>query len=107
MQGLKNAFTKLMTIDRHLVHKIVYAVVERLSKENHHRQLCVKEKLMLQLSQQWPGDVGILAVPFLNVVSLDMVQFPRVVLTKLISLYSLLCLQKSRGMPRLRQRSLL
>lgn len=24
---------------------------------------------MLQLAEQWPGDVGILAIPFLNVVS--------------------------------------
>lgn len=42
----------------------------RLKDERNERQLTPKEELVLELNMQYPEDVGVLSVFFLNLVSL-------------------------------------
>ncbi|CAK9210316.1 unnamed protein product [Sphagnum troendelagicum] len=67
---LKAAFTTLMTLPKDVVTDSVSALVSRLAQEKEVRQLTEKEELVLQLEKQYPADVGVLSIFFLNYVKL-------------------------------------
>ena len=67
-QPLKQAFTALMTADPNSVAEQVEVLDDRLQQQQ--QQLTPKEKLILRLHQQYPHDVGVLSVFFLNLVVL-------------------------------------
>lgn len=68
--ALKEMFTVLMMADQGLVKSCVEKMVNRLENEAMSRKLSGKEKLVLRLQEQYPFDVGLLAVWFLNYVRL-------------------------------------
>ena len=69
MQALKAAFTNLMTCDASKYGAAVSALAARLTQEAAAgRALDAKEKLVLRLNEQYPGDVGVLSAYFLNLV---------------------------------------
>lgn len=67
-QALKEAFTALMTADSNSVAEQVELLDDRLQQEQ--RQLTDKEQLVVRLHQQYPHDVGVLSVFFLNLLKL-------------------------------------
>lgn len=69
-QALKQAFTALMTADSSQVAEFVEMLDDRLRQQQQHRQLTAKEQLVMRLHQQYPHDVGVLSVFFLNLLKL-------------------------------------
>lgn len=70
--ALKQAFTSLMTADPKSVAEQVEILDDRLQQPQQQQQkLTPKEKLILRLHQQYPHDVGILSVFFLNLIVLE------------------------------------
>eukprot|EP01025_Chloroclados_australasicus_P011623 TRINITY_DN15082_c0_g2_i4.p1 TRINITY_DN15082_c0_g2~~TRINITY_DN15082_c0_g2_i4.p1 ORF type:complete len:451 (-),score=76.17 TRINITY_DN15082_c0_g2_i4:379-1731(-) len=67
---LKNAFSSLMTCDSELVKKNVQALGDRLMEKST-EEISTKEECVIQLQQDYPGDVGVLAAYFLNLVELE------------------------------------
>lgn len=67
--ALKQAFTSLMTADPNSVAEQVEVLDDRLQQQQQ-QKLTPKEKLILRLHQQYPHDVGVLSVFFLNLVVL-------------------------------------
>ena len=65
--ALRQAFTSLMTAEPKSVAEQVEILDDRLQQQT---QLTPKEKLIMRLHQQYPHDVGVLAVFFLNLVVL-------------------------------------
>ncbi|KAL3142181.1 hypothetical protein ABBQ38_002533 [Trebouxia sp. C0009 RCD-2024] len=65
--ALRQAFTSLMTAEPNAVAEQVEILDDRLQQEH---TLTPKEKLIMRLHQQYPHDVGVLAVFFLNLVVL-------------------------------------
>ncbi|TKW01504.1 hypothetical protein SEVIR_8G185400v4 [Setaria viridis] len=68
---LKSAFTKLMIASEEAVSEAIAKLKNRLNVESKVRTLTKKEKLVLSLEKQYPGDVGVLAAFFLNYVKLS------------------------------------
>ena len=68
--ALKQAFTALMTADPNSVAEQVEILDDRLQQQPQQQKLTVKEKLIMRLHQQYPHDVGVLSVFFLNLVVL-------------------------------------
>lgn len=70
--ALKDAFTALMTANPESVAEQVEMLDDRLQQKQKLQQdkLTPKEKLIMRLHQQYPHDVGILSVFFLNLVIL-------------------------------------
>lgn len=70
-QALKTAFTALMTADANAVAEQVEILDDRLQqKQQQQQQLTPKEQLVVRLHQQYPHDVGVLSVFFLNLLQL-------------------------------------
>lgn len=69
-QALKSAFTALMTADSKSVAEQVEVLDDRLQQAQQQHQLTPKEQLVMRLHQQYPHDVGILSVFFLNLLKL-------------------------------------
>jgi len=67
--ALKDAFTALMTADPQSVAEQVEILDDRLQQQQQ-QKLTPKEKLIMRLHQQYPHDVGVLSVFFLNLVLL-------------------------------------
>ncbi len=65
--ALKGAFTALMTADPKSVAEQVELLDDRLQQQ---QKLTAKEKLIMRLHQQYPHDVGVLSVFFLNLILL-------------------------------------
>lgn len=65
--ALKDAFTALMTADPKSVAEHVELLDDRLQQQ---QKLTAKEKLIMRLHQQYPHDVGVLSVFFLNLILL-------------------------------------
>lgn len=68
--ALQTAFTSLMTADAATVATAIQQLTARLAQEATTRSLTAKESLILRLQEQYPDDVGILSVYFLNFVTL-------------------------------------
>ena len=68
--ALKGAFTALMTADSNAVAEQVEILDDRLQQEQQQRELTPKEQLVMRLHQQYPHDVGVLSVFFLNLLKL-------------------------------------
>jgi len=68
---LKSAFTKLMVASEEAVYEAIAKLKSRLNAESKVRTLTKKEKLVLSLEKQYPGDVGVLAAYFMNYVKLS------------------------------------
>ena len=66
--ALKQAFTSLMTADPNSVAEQIEILDDRLQQQQ--QKLTAKEKLIMRLHQQYPHDVGILSVFFLNFIVL-------------------------------------
>ena len=66
--ALKDAFTALMTADPKLVAEQVELLDDRLQQQQ--QKLTGKERLIQRLHQQYPHDVGVLSVFFLNLILL-------------------------------------
>lgn len=71
MAALRTAFTGLMTADADAVAETIAKLTARLAAEKEIRTLSPKEELVLRLQEQYPNDVGILSVFFLNLVTLE------------------------------------
>ena len=67
--ALKQAFTSLMTADPNSVAEQVEILDDRLQQQQQ-QKLTPKEKLIMRLHQQYPHDVGVLSVFFLNLIVL-------------------------------------
>ena len=67
--ALKQAFTSLMTADPNSVAEQIEILDDRLQQQQP-QKLTPKEKLITRLHQQYPHDVGVLSVFFLNLVVL-------------------------------------
>eukprot|EP00243_Klebsormidium_subtile_P003674 TRINITY_DN17268_c0_g1_i1.p1 TRINITY_DN17268_c0_g1~~TRINITY_DN17268_c0_g1_i1.p1 ORF type:complete len:432 (+),score=86.25 TRINITY_DN17268_c0_g1_i1:208-1503(+) len=67
-EGLKAAFTALMTSDKAAVEAALTKLVSRLSKIPDPSST---EKLILRLNEQYPGDVGVFCPYFLNYITLS------------------------------------
>jgi len=65
--ALKDAFTALMTADPKSVAEQVELLDDRLQQQ---QKLTAKERLIMRLHQQYPHDVGVLSVFFLNLILL-------------------------------------
>lgn len=63
---LKEAYTTLMTLPNDVVASTVSNLVTRLVKDKQVRKLTEKEELVIRLEKQYPADVGILSIFFLN-----------------------------------------
>lgn len=68
LQALKEAFTSLMTCSETVYSGAVTQLADRLKTEAKSRTLTEKEELVIQLNKQYPGDIGVLAAFFLNLV---------------------------------------
>lgn len=69
--ALREAFTVVMESPPGVVQAAVARMVARLEAEAARRPLSDKERLVLRLNAQYPGDVGVLAAWFLNYVRLQ------------------------------------
>jgi mannose-6-phosphate isomerase len=69
-QHLRGAFRALMVCDAEVVAGAISRMDARLRAEAASRPLSDKERLVLRLNEQYPGDVGVLAAWFLNYVRL-------------------------------------
>lgn len=79
-EALRAAFTALMTADKDAVSAALTTMLQRLSAQQQGEvgdgplspppPLTPKELLVIRLSEQYPGDVGILAAWFLNYITL-------------------------------------
>ncbi|XP_024398750.1 mannose-6-phosphate isomerase 2 [Physcomitrium patens] len=69
-QALKQAYTTLMTLPNDVVASTVTELVNRLAKEKQVRELTAKEDLVIELEKQYPADIGVLSVFFLNYLQL-------------------------------------
>ena len=68
--ALKQAFTSLMTADPNSVAEQIEILDDRLQQQQQQQKLTPKEKLIMRLHQQYPHDVGVLSVFFLNLIVL-------------------------------------
>lgn len=68
---LRSIFTRLMSADEDEVSRVVSNMKNRLTKEKNVRQLNDKEQLVFQLDNQYPNDVGLISLFFLNYVKLN------------------------------------
>ncbi|TVU23144.1 hypothetical protein EJB05_30255, partial [Eragrostis curvula] len=68
---LQSAFTNLMIANEEAVSEAISKLKGRLDVESKVRALTKKEKLVLSLEKQYPGDVGVLAAFFFNYVKLN------------------------------------
>ena len=66
--ALKQAFTSLMTADPQAIAEQIEILDDRLQQQE--QKLTPKEKLITRLHQQYPHDVGVLSVFFLNLIVL-------------------------------------
>lgn len=64
---LKDLYSRLMRSDPELIKQQIGSLVHRLSRRTE-ADLTPEEKLVLRLNKDYPGDVGILSVYFLNYV---------------------------------------
>eukprot|EP01023_Acetabularia_acetabulum_P046219 TRINITY_DN4738_c0_g1_i1.p1 TRINITY_DN4738_c0_g1~~TRINITY_DN4738_c0_g1_i1.p1 ORF type:complete len:445 (-),score=89.31 TRINITY_DN4738_c0_g1_i1:790-2124(-) len=69
-QLLKNAFASLMTCNPDVVKENVSNLADRLM-DLESDELSKKEELVLNLQEDYPGDVGVMAAFFLNLVTLE------------------------------------
>jgi mannose-6-phosphate isomerase len=69
-EALKVAFESVMKQDSAVVGKLIGELVDRLGKKGE-ESLTEKERLILRLNTQYPGDVGIFAAYFLNYITLQ------------------------------------
>eukprot|EP01024_Parvocaulis_polyphysoides_P014760 TRINITY_DN1617_c0_g3_i1.p1 TRINITY_DN1617_c0_g3~~TRINITY_DN1617_c0_g3_i1.p1 ORF type:complete len:443 (-),score=67.05 TRINITY_DN1617_c0_g3_i1:486-1814(-) len=69
-QLLKNAFSSLMTCDSDVVKENVNKLADRLMDMDS-EEINKKEELVLSLQEDYPGDVGVMAAYFLNLVTLE------------------------------------
>lgn len=68
---LRSIFTRLMSANEEEVSRVAFKLKNRLTKEKNVRQLNDKEQLVFQLDQQYPNDVGLISLFFLNYVKLN------------------------------------
>lgn len=68
---LKEAYTTLMTLPNDIVASTVEKLVTRLVKDKQTRELTEKEELVIRLEKQYPADVGVLSIFFLNYLRLS------------------------------------
>lgn len=67
---LRAAFTAILSASQDVVGDALSKIISRLIDERQERLLTPKELLVLRLADQYPDDVGVLSVFFLNYVSL-------------------------------------
>ncbi|XP_031096410.1 mannose-6-phosphate isomerase 1-like [Ipomoea triloba] len=68
---LKSLFTKLMSASKDVISQVLSKLISRLNIKNEARELTDKEKLVLRLEKQYPGDVGVIAAFLFNYVKLS------------------------------------
>eukprot|EP00271_Cylindrocystis_brebissonii_P014548 TRINITY_DN35911_c0_g1_i1.p1 TRINITY_DN35911_c0_g1~~TRINITY_DN35911_c0_g1_i1.p1 ORF type:complete len:482 (-),score=87.42 TRINITY_DN35911_c0_g1_i1:1259-2704(-) len=68
--ALRSAFTALMTSDKEAVAAQLSNLIVRLEAEKKSRTLSPKEEVILRTEKQYPADVGIFAIYFLNYLTL-------------------------------------
>ncbi|CAH2042476.1 unnamed protein product [Thlaspi arvense] len=68
---LQSVFTQLMTASKDVISKAVSNLKSRLKTESQVRKLADKEQLVLQLENQYPADVGVIATFLFNYVKLN------------------------------------
>ncbi|KAL1208780.1 Mannose-6-phosphate isomerase 2 [Cardamine amara subsp. amara] len=64
-------FTQLMSASNYETKQVISQMKIRLISETKHRELTEKEKLVLELEKQYPGDVGVISAFFFNYVKLN------------------------------------
>ncbi|CAN6851549.1 unnamed protein product [Brassica oleracea var. botrytis] len=64
-------FTQLMSASNNETKRVISEMKMRLITETNHRELSEKEKLILELEKQYPGDVGVISAFFFNYVKLN------------------------------------
>ncbi|VVB15999.1 unnamed protein product [Arabis nemorensis] len=64
-------FTQLMSASINETKQVISQMKIRLISEKQHRELSEKEKLVLELEKQYPGDVGVISAFFLNYIKLN------------------------------------
>uniref|UniRef100_A0A1J3HN67 Mannose-6-phosphate isomerase n=1 Tax=Noccaea caerulescens TaxID=107243 RepID=A0A1J3HN67_NOCCA len=64
-------FTQLMSASSNETKQVISQMKIRLISESQHRELSEKEKLVLELEKQYPGDVGVISAFFFNYVKLN------------------------------------
>lgn len=64
-------FTQLMSASNNETKRVISEMKMRLITETNHRELSEKEKLVLELEKQYPGDVGVISAFFFNYVKLN------------------------------------
>jgi mannose-6-phosphate isomerase len=65
-ESLKSLFTALMTSEQEKTATLIDRMVNRIKQKSMHTGLSPREKLVLRLNEQYPGDVGIFSSWFLN-----------------------------------------
>ncbi|KAI4321289.1 hypothetical protein MLD38_034691 [Melastoma candidum] len=68
---LRLLFTHLMSAGEDSVANVVTKLRSRLQQESWSRQLSDKEKLVLRLEKEYPGDIGVISAFFFNYVMLN------------------------------------
>lgn len=68
--ALRVAFSALMTCDAGVAASAVAQLIDRLLEASKTRSLELKETLAIRLHRQYPGDVGVLSIFFLNFLQL-------------------------------------
>lgn len=64
-------FTQLMSASNNETNQVISEMKMRLITETNHRELSEKEKLVLELEKQYPGDIGVISAFFFNYVKLN------------------------------------
>eukprot|EP00890_Picochlorum_soloecismus_P004154 jgi/Picsp_1/473/NSC_00471-R1_mannose-6-phosphate isomerase len=70
-EALKSLFTALMTSEQKETDILIDRMISRLKQKSVHANLSPREKLVLRLNEQYPGDVGILSSWFFNYVQMQ------------------------------------
>lgn len=68
---LQSLFTTLMSASSDAISQALTKLISRLNTKKEERELSDKEKLVLRLEKQYPGDVGVIAVFLFNHVKLN------------------------------------
>ncbi|XP_022759254.1 mannose-6-phosphate isomerase 1-like [Durio zibethinus] len=69
--ALRSVFTQLMSATKEMTTEAISKLKNRLHMESQLRCLTEKEKLVLHLQKQYPGDIGVISAFFFNYVKLS------------------------------------
>ena len=66
-QSLKHTFSKIMKADNSFVNQVIRKIIDKLHLLSEYPKL---QKLIIEINKQYPNDVGVLALFFLNYIEL-------------------------------------